>query len=211
MGWRAQSGWHCIKMPGGILALDASSSAVGWAYGDPGAPMPLWDTFRPKLDGETAKEHAGRIGARFAIFLEARIEVLKPTHIVREQPYAGGKRWDFVDGKKVLVDIPVNNETMFPLWGLAWQIDTIAEQHGIDCRQCTTLAAVKFFTGRAKYENREAKKRATVAMCKMHGWKCTEDEADALAILVYAEAKLFPEMRLAMRRLAGPLFAEKRA
>jgi hypothetical protein len=146
---------------------------------------------------ETAKRDAGEIGARFEIFLEARIDVFKPDYIVREQPY-------IPDGKK----IPVNFETIFPLVGLAWQIDVIAARHGFGdrCQEATSYAAVKFFTGKAKYPSRAAKKRATVAMCKLHGWACTEDEADALALLCYSEAKLFPYQR--QLKPTGQLFQD---
>lgn len=182
-------------MPGGILALDPSSVAVGWAYADPGEPEPIWGNFRPKRPGETARDHSGEIGSRFGIFLEARIEILQPRYIVREQPWLG----------------PPNYETLFPLLGLAWQIDKTAVDHRIECRQTPTMPAVKFLTGKGKYDNPAAKKRATIAACKLHGWNCTEDEADALAILCYAEAELFPEFRRSMKRPAGPLFAASRS
>lgn len=173
-----------IRAMPGILALDPGSKITGWAFSEPGAPRPEWGRFVVRHDGETAKDDAGAIGARFEVFLEARIDVFKPDFIVREQPY-------IPDGKR----LPVNFETVFPLLGLAWQIDTIAERHGIVCQQATAYAAVKAFTGRGRYESREAKKRATIAMCKIHGWVCTEDEADALALLCLAETKLFPRVR----------------
>jgi hypothetical protein len=112
-------------MTGGILALDPSTKAIGWAYGDPGDRTPLWDHFSPRHDGETAKHHAGRIGARIEIFLKARIDVLKPRYIVFEQPYAGGKRTVIRGGKRMTEDIPVNFATLSPLLGIAWQIERL--------------------------------------------------------------------------------------
>ncbi len=42
-------------------------------------------------------------------------------------------------------------------------------------------------------------------MCAVYGWHdLTEDEADALALWVYAEAVLFP--RAVLKRGVGPLF-----
>jgi hypothetical protein len=180
-------------MAGGILALD-QATVTGWAYSDPGDKSVQFGHQRMGRQGGTA----GEVGAAFAIFLEARIAVFEPRWIVYEAPY--------VPRPSARAGVPpINPETLRRLLGLAFLIDTIAEQHGIDCREATSGAFIKFFTGSGKYPERAAKKAATVAMCKIHGWKATEDEADALALLFYAEAKLFPEF--SMKRAAGPLFA----
>jgi Holliday junction resolvasome RuvABC endonuclease subunit len=180
-------------MTGGILALDPASEITGWAYSDPGDPMPQWGHVVLKKWNETARDHAGRVGARLALFLEARIEVFKPAFIVREAMYVDRRR--------------MNTATILPLAGIAWQIDTVAELHRIPCHKVQSVEFVKAFTGRGRYRSSDAKKQATIAACKMRGWVVGDDnEADALALLCYAEAVLFPEFRLSMRRPAGPLF-----
>jgi len=194
----------------GILTLDPGSRITGWAWSEPGAPKPEWGRFVMRQGEETAKHNSGEIGVRFEIFLEARIDVFKPDYIVREQPYIPQPRKPGRDREEK--NIPVNYETLFPLLGLAWQIDTIASRRGIECQEASTYAAVKHFTGKAKYPGatpaarRAAKKRATVAMCKLHGWPCSEDEADALALLCYAESVLFPYQR--QLKPTGPLFSQ---
>ncbi len=174
----------------GILSLDQATT-VGWAYSDPGEAEIQFGHQRMGREGASDAE----VGAAFAIFLDVRIDVFQPAHIVFEQPYVGG-------GK-----VPVNPQTIFRLAGMKWQIELTCYQRGIDCAQATTSTFIKFFTGKGKYPDRAAKKRATVLACRDRGWRCSEDEADAVALLCFAEAKLFPQA--AMKRAPGPLFAEK--
>lgn len=182
-------------MPGGILALDPATGVTGWAYADPGG-KPEWGEIAIKQPDETFRDHGGRIGMRFSLFLEARIEVFLPAHIVREDVYVGG-------GTK-----PMNPETILALAGLALLIDTIAERRGIAHHKTQSSEFIKAFTGRGKYPNTPAKKRATMATCKLMGWSVSDhNAADALALLWYYETVVFREMRLSMKRPAGPLFA----
>jgi hypothetical protein len=177
-------------MPG-VLALDPAIT-IGWAHADPGQ-SPTWGHQRLARPGAETDE----VAEALAIFLEARIELFRPDWIVRENFYIGG-------GK-----VPMNPQTIFVLCGIAWQIDLVARQHGIECRKVQSLTFVNFFTGRAKYADRAAKKRATIQTCKLHGWRATEDEADALALLAYAEAKLFGVAAIE-RRAAMPFAAPGR-
>ena len=175
---------------GGVLALDPAT-VIGWAHAEPGGGKPTWGHQRLGRLGAETDEIAEALG----LFLDARIDVLNPRYIVREDFYIGGGR------------VPMNPQTIYVLCGIAWQIDLAARRRGIGCYKVQTSTMVRYFTGRGKYPDRAAKKRATVRVCQFHGWTCTSDEADAIALLCYAEAKLFPEMRLSMRRPAGPLFA----
>lgn len=175
----------------GVLALD-QATVTGWAHSEPGQ-TPTWG----HIDLAKSGVGMGKVGAAFSIFLEARIAVFRPQFVIYETPFIGGGR------------IPINPLTLRRLLGIAGLIDTICEQRGIECREAGSLAFTKFFTGQGRFEDRQAKKRATMERCKMLGWECSEDEADAVALLLYAEAKLFP--RYAMARPAGPLFSPERA
>ncbi len=174
-------------MPGGILAIDPAK-VIGWAWAAPGAE-PEWGHARLGRKGCETDE----IAEALSIFLTARIDICQPDWIVREDFYIGGGR------------VQMNPQTIYVLCGIAWQIDLMARERGIECRKVNTSAFTKFFTGRGKFDSRADKKAATMAMCKIHGWRATEDEADALALLAYAEARLYPSA--AMKRAVGPLFA----
>lgn len=183
-------------MSGGILALDPSARLTGWAGTERrDSRYAIYGHISTAFDGELVRDSAGKIGLRFENFLEARIEVLKPAHIVREAPFIHGG--------------PQNHETIFALMGIGWLIETIAARHSIPCYVADTRAAVRALTGRYKFPTSKAKKRATVAALEMLGFKgITEDEGDALAILIYEEPRLFPEMRLRLVRPVNmPLFA----
>jgi len=173
-------------MPG-ILALDPART-IGWAWAPPSEPPQFGHARLGKIGCETDE-----IAEALSIFLTARLDMCQPDWIVRENFYIGGGR------------VQMNPQTIYVLCGIAWQIDLAARERGIECRKVNTSAFTKFFTGKGKYPDRAAKKAATMAMCRIHGWQATEDESDALALLFYAEAKLFPEA--AMKRAAGPLFA----
>lgn len=188
-------------MPG-ILALDPSIGGFGYAHAEPGA-TPTYGSARivPVLPkGGDFGAHLEAIQDAVDIFLRARVDVFEPEWIVREQTFDGP------DSRNNLI-----------LHRIGGQIDLRAKDWGIGCRQAEAQAVTKFFTGQGSFpgktyaQRRAAKKRAVVARCHLLGWKVTDhNQADGCAILCYAEAKLFPEMRLSMKRPAGPLFMEKR-
>lgn len=144
----------------------------------------------------------GEIGKGLRAFLSVAIDTLKPDLLVYEQPWLAAQ---------------FRFETGFTLLGIAFTIDTIAVELGIEYASILSLEAVKAFTGRAKFpgadwtERRKAKKLATMEACWARGWKATEDEADAIAVLLLAESKRFPveAMRrpMALKAPRGPLFA----
>jgi hypothetical protein len=183
---------------GGIIALDPAKT-IGWAaVFEPGGPVQFGHK-RLGRDGAETEEVAESLAA----FLDARIDLFKPDLIVRENYYIGGGR------------VPMNAQTIFMLCGIAWQIDLTARLCGIECRRAQTAAFTNYFIGRGKFPSRAAKKNAVRSQCAAMGWRATEDEADALALLMFAEAKMYPieSMRRTrrMRALVGPLFvpAEK--
>src|SRR6266705_1898753 len=130
----------------GILAIDQGTRA-GWAWCAPGCE-PMWGNKKLGREGATS----GEVGAAFDAFLLERIDYLGPRFLVYEAPYVPRAGQDRV---------PINAETLRRLLGLAFLIDTIAAQRGIECREVLSAAATKAMTGRGKYPSRQAKKLAT--------------------------------------------------
>jgi Holliday junction resolvasome RuvABC endonuclease subunit len=132
-------------------------------------------------------------------FLHERIDSFAPDLIAYEQPF-----------------LSPSFQTAFMLLGIGFTIDTVAKQCGIECCSVIATEATKALTGRAKFPGkdyearRKAKKAATMEACWARGWKATEDEADAIAVLLLAEAKRFPEAAMrrpkGLKQPSGPLF-----
>jgi len=194
-------------MPG-ILAFD-QSTVTGWAFAEPGCE-PTWGH---KRLGKREKATAGEVGAEFYSFANLLIQRYCPLYICFETPYIPRPRRNRKGEVETEGSIPLNAQTMRKLLGIAFLIDTIAEQRGIDCREVASSAATFAMTGRGKYPSRQAKKRATMQACWARGWKATEDEADALAILMFSEARLYPEAfrsrQMVLKMPRGPLFEER--
>ncbi len=188
-------------MPG-VLALD-QATVTGWAHAEPGEP-PVWGHQRLGKVGATN----GEFGAAFTIFLQARLDLYRPQYVWFESPWVprpprprlvkAGMHW-----APLSRGVPMNASTMRRLMGLPMIIETICEQWGVECWEATPQEISQFFIGSGG-KKREEKKQATIDMCRGMGWDASEDEADALALLVYAEAKLFGVRRTAT---PGPLFA----
>lgn len=204
-----------MSMTGGVLAIDPGTT-LGWSYFEPGQ-RPLWGHTRLGDSGDDP----GKVGDALIMLLEARIDVLKPRGIAFESVYVpvpkkprvvkGGSPFVFGAEKIAQADdrIPMNANTMARLYGLAMLIQTIAWRKRIPCRGEVTGVFCKFFLARPVPRSRAAKKAANVAKCKALGWTpVTQDDADALALGSFAEAKLFPEFRLA-RPGTMPLFARQ--
>jgi hypothetical protein len=170
-------------MPG-VLALDPGT-VCGFAHAEPGK-APTFGHQRIAKPGVTP----GQFGSAFDIFLMARLELFRPEYVVYEKPWVGGM---------------VSYHTKFRLLYMAGRIETLCDQWGLGCREAAPQEISKFFLQAGGLKTEE-KKRRTVEMCRAYGWDAQEDEADALALLVYAEAKLFPASRLKRRVAAGPLF-----
>jgi hypothetical protein len=178
-----------------ILALDPSR-VMGWAAAEPGGPLEFGHHVLAKRGSRP-----GQVGMELAKWLPDLIATTYPRLIVYEQPFTSP-----------------NFQTDFVLKGIGFTIDTIAETLRIDYYSVLALEATKALTGRAKFpgkdytERRKAKKLATVEACRARGWDATEDEADAIAILLLAESKRFPEAALSRPRVLkvpkGPLFEE---
>ncbi len=191
-------------MPG-ILAFD-QATVTGWAHAEPGESP----TFGHQRMGKTGAT-SGQVGAAFHIFLQARLDLFRPNYVCFESPWVPRpRRPRFVKaGTPVPPDtsVPMNALTLRRLMALPMMIETVCEQWGIECREAPPQEISAFFLGAGSLKSEE-KKRRTIEMCRAYGWQATEDEADALALLVYAEAKLFPEFRMKRPIVAGPLFSK---
>jgi len=175
-----------------ILAIDQATT-VGVAFAEAGCE-PVWGHWRmgkPKAEPD-------EIAEAFDLYLREQISRFRPDDLIHETPYIGSGR------------VPLNPQTILLLAWMAGHIGLVARQCGVRCWQQQTSTAVKFLTGRAKYASRKEKKLATMRACWARGWEATEDEADALALLMFAESKLYPEAsrqrRMVLRMPRGPLF-----
>jgi hypothetical protein len=189
----------------GILAIDQGTAATGWAYCLPGCE-PMWDHIR--LGKRGAWE--GAVFWEFRNFLLDRIGMLEPDVLAFEAPF---------------VPFPGRSSTAKPFslaqtrraMGLVAHISAIAEECSIgQVEEVQTTEAVKFMTGRGRFEGETsedrtaAKKAATVAACVARGWSVSHDEADAIAILMFTENRLYPReslsRRMVLKQPSGPLF-----
>lgn len=173
-----------------LLALDTSRH-TGWAVG-PAGSTPLWGV------EDLGRQSTGHVIANMRRLLWRLLQTHRPTFVCFESPYfprPGGR-------------IPMNALTLRRLMGLTATVEGFCAELNIDCREATPLEIAHFFLGTSRPMNREAKKLATMEMCRQFGWAVDNDNcADALALWAMAEAKLDPAA--ATRRGEGPLFIPK--
>jgi hypothetical protein len=189
-----------------ILALDVATT-TGWAYGSAGE-RPQYGHFRAGKRGMKG----GEIVTLFRDWLKLQCEIKKPHWLIYESPYvprvapprvrtATGKLISTLSGGAPPIDINVLRR-LITLCGI---VEELGWRYSIEVREEASNVVCRQFTGRGSWGSRAAKKAATQKMCAVYGWHgVSEDEADALALWVYAEAMLYPE--LAQRRGCGPLF-----
>jgi len=143
----------------------------------------------------------GEVFFAFRKFIMARIGQFSPRYLVYEAAFMPGAK------QKVT---RLNAKVSRRLDGFVAHLEELATEFGLIGLEHPTSEFVKWFTGAGRYESREEKKRATIMGCEARGWKVTSDEADALALLMYAESYLFPRESkgrpLFLRRPEGPLF-----
>jgi hypothetical protein len=193
-------------MTGGVLALDVATT-TGWAVGLPGE-RPVCGHHRAGKPGCAG----GEVLAQFADWLEALVAAHAPVWIAFEAPYVprvAPRRVRARNGAVITLaphnGPPIDNNVIRRLYGLCGLVELTAHRHRIACREAGSSEICKFFTGNGSWGGRANKKAATMKMAAVYGFPgVTEDEADALALWVYAEAVLFP--KAAARRGAGPLF-----
>lgn len=191
-------------MTGGILALDVATT-TGWAYGMPG-DRPAFGHFR----SGKPRDAAGEVLAQFRVWLDRCCAKSQPRMVVFEAPYVprfAPKKVRTKTGQVISTtpssSTPIDIYVVRRLFAMCGLVEMIAHERGLPCREEQSNVICRHFTGNGSWGGRENKKAATQKMCAVYGWPdVSEDEADALALWVYAEAVLFPKTRS-----AGPLFA----
>jgi hypothetical protein len=189
----------------GILAIDQATT-VGWAYISEPGREPLWSHERMAKRGAWE----GAIFHAFRAFLLDRIEKLAPIACLAfEAPF---------------LPRPDRSETAVALnpavsrmgYGFTAHITAVAEECGIRrIEEIQSVEFTKWMTGRGRFagetavERKRAKKAAVVAACAARGWQATDDEADALAMLMFTEYRLYPQQalsrRMVLKQPQGPL------
>jgi hypothetical protein len=169
-------------MPGPvILSLDLAT-ATGWAVGEAGS-APKSGVFRIARPGTDI----GPFLLAFDRWLAATIDLYKPTVIVFESP--------------VLLD-KTSIGTLRKLYSLAGLTEMIGHALNVrHVREADTGTVTKWLTGHARYKpvdgmsGRDLKKAAVMQAVQDLGFDPADDnEADALAIWLWAEATLFPDL-----------------
>ena len=189
----------------GLLAID-QATVTGWAFCVPGGE-PTWGHAR--MGPPNAWE--GSVFWEFRRFVQDLIQALTPEYLVYETPFT--PRPHSQPGAAVL-----DPDVLARAYGFCAHITALAQEYGLGCERINSRQATKFLTGKGQFdggtvaERRAAKKDATVTACNARGWQVTNDEADALALLMCAEHKLYPAVALTRRKVlrqpTGPLFRD---
>ncbi len=180
-------------MPGGIATFDLAT-VTGWAYGEPGG-KPLYGHRR---NGGRPGAPVGAILADFEDWLVRHLDQLHPSVIYYEAPFLPRTA-------------NINPATVLVLYGLRGMLVAEAHRRDLAARDVNISQITKHFTGFSwGHMGRAEKKAATIRMAALYGWPVeTDDEADALAVLVFAENQIDPVA--ARARSAGPLWAQAAA
>lgn len=166
-----------------ILALD-SATTCGFAYGRPGE-QPVWGAWN-----FTSKGGTGEVLHKFRRRLVATCEEIKPTLIVFESPYIPRQFYQAQDDGP-----PLNAKTLRRLYQLVGVVEEVAFGRKVECLEATVSEIASFFLGNARQGGREAKKAATIKMCRLCGWHTiSDDAADALALWCLAEHTIQPQI-----------------
>ena len=171
-----------------ILALD-TATVVGWCAGAPGG--------EPRYGARdfSGARSSGEVFGRFHAWLTALCREHRPSLVVFEAPY-------IPQGRRA--GAPINTIVLRRLAGLTGQVEAVAWELQIPCREATPLEVARFFLGTQRLKRAEKKQR-TIEMCERYGWApACDNAADALALWAMAEAKL--ALGLGRQRGAGPLF-----
>lgn len=175
-----------------VLALDQSSSAIGWALGAPGS-TPSFGTFVPPKAKEK-EDYAPFLVAAHDWLQEAIVEH-GVTHLSFEEPFMprAGVKW----AKKGPRPFPVayvetNVHTLRKLYALAGIIEFVTAERAIECSESNIGRWRSWFLkGQPKPKGTKALKRAVMDRCAEYGWQPRNDnEGDALGIWAHACAVL---------------------
>lgn len=168
--------------PIAILTLDIATR-TGWALARPDGP-PASGVYR-------ANEGGNRLGYVLFKFSEWLTDFLAANRVRRVYYEAPLFMFNQRDGEQ-----KTTQETVFRLMAMAGVAITVAESFGIEADKLHHQQVKKFFAGSG-----HAKPEAVIKACFDRGWRPTsDDDADALAMLAYAEHVL------GIKRDHGPMF-----
>lgn len=168
-------------MSAGILALDTARN-VGWAFAKSPADEPQWGSVRivrPSTD-------AGEWFYQFERWLIWKIDRSNPRYVVYMNPIR--TKFD-------------SSDRLQKLYGLAAVVRLVCarlahdEDREITAKYAEDAAVCRSFTGKGRWGGRDNKKAAVIRVAKQYGWDTgtDDDAADALALLVFSEHKLYPK------------------
>lgn len=173
-----------------ILALD-NATRGGFCHGEIGGALVFGtqDFGRGRGNGEVL--------ANFHAWLTARLDALPIKTVVFESPYmpvGPGNPWA----------APANALTIRRLFAFAGITEAICHARRLRCLEARPSEITRAFLGGPAPRGRDAKKAATVKMCRVLGFNvANDDEGDALALWIYAEATFAPYMLSRRRSAAG--------
>lgn len=118
--------------------------------------------------------------------IESHIDIFKPAWVFAEQPFVGQ-----------------NAFTAQRLYGLRAVCEMVCDEHNTPLTWVSIKSVSEFFIGTGGLR-KEAKKLATIRAAEARGLRVTtDDEADAVSLFFFGEARLAPKLQ----RAAGVLFA----
>lgn len=181
------------RFEGTILALDLATQ-TGWAEADIDEDRGGWG---PKVRSGSLR-WAPQGSSPEAVFggclkwMAQRMQAFPPRLIVYE-----ASNWQFMGGK-------TNKDTIRILAGLPAVVEAVAYRCNVRVMQAQTKLTRRWLLG--ANPRRDEAKRATIAAVQRLGYEvANDDEADAVATLLYSLAQLDDEMqnRLDVRILGG--------
>jgi hypothetical protein len=184
-GAAAQPGTPVVISSPVYLALDQSTTNIGWARASPGWERPECNTYRPP----PAQAPDGRL-LRFVPlllgiepFLEAQIERHGVSHVFIESVY-----FDDSDMGNVRVFDQLSTVRDF--------VHYVCGKWGIPCEEVEPKTWRKHFLGYWRKQDLSddvSLKDAAMTMCRHVGWSVVDEhQAEAIGILTYALCRDYP-------------------
>jgi hypothetical protein len=172
-----------------LLTLDLATRICGWTCGEPAA---ISFTFGEKTFPPTG-EDLGLFLVNYDQWLRSGIIARKVTEVCYEAPIMMGK------GKTQLI-------ILRKLYGIGSHTEFVCSQLGIECTEANVTSVKKFTTN-----NGRADKPEMLAAIRQLGYDAKGfDEADAIAVRLFALHHKYPALVAKMKLDLGPLGAVAR-
>lgn len=159
-----------------LLAIDASTTASGYAFGAPSDGAPKGGVWRlPGASDEVLDITLGRIGES----VSELCRMIRCQHVAIEAPLFLG------EGS--------NAHTIGALMQLTGAIRCVAKRAGCTIKLYGSSSVRRTFIGKGNLKSKEAK-AAVMARCDQLGWNYnnSHDQADAIATWAHAMTKQYP-------------------